>query len=386
MRVSKTSRILPYFSIILIYNMATDTDFITELNNGKLTPEVLGELSTDLIINVKKGITQKFHREKMSDVEHKFSEFVLIETSRAILKMPPQTFYLHLRESQKLREILNLKYLKTYSQYADFNSKRKYLKRDFGKITKRNLKRKDLEYYILDTTVVEADINKFRKGKKIKNGKYDVGYLHSSTKGTTVGFMVAALINLSNLSIIDVRIFQKGAKKTEIWEGMVFDNLGTISGNVKVVLADAGFFAYDNYTLSPNMRVIPVIKPRAGLEDKIEERLKNLPPNLSWFNSSYNKQLSTLLDEFKEIISRSVEMTKNYKDCAAALRSRIEILFKIAKSIFGLAEIHVYYRKIAIWNVHVILYISSIFYQYTELKGLNVHRTIELVKMKNWLF
>ena len=377
---------MSYFNLILIHNMATDTDFITELNNGKLTPEVLGELSTDLIINVKKGITQKFHREKMSDVEHKFSEFVLIETSRAILRMPPQTFYLHLRESQKLREILNLKYLKTYSQYADFNSKRKYLKRDFGKITKRNLKRKDLEYYILDTTVVEADINKFRKGKKIKNGKYDVGYLHSSTKGTTVGFMVAALINLSNLSIIDVRIFQKGAKKTEIWEGMVFDNLGTISGNVKVVLADAGFFAYDNYTLSPNMRVIPVIKPRAGLEDKIEERLKNLPPNLSWFNSSYNKQLSTLLDEFKEIISRGVEMTKNYRDCAAALRSRIEILFKIAKSIFGLEEIHVYYRKIAIWNVYIILYISSIFYQYMEIEGLNVHRTIELLKMKNWLF
>ena len=52
---------MPYFSLILIYNMATDTGFITELNNGKLTPEVLGELSTDLIINVKKGITQKFH-------------------------------------------------------------------------------------------------------------------------------------------------------------------------------------------------------------------------------------------------------------------------------------------------------------------------------------
>jgi len=260
------------------------------------------------------------------------------------------------------------------------------MKRDFGRIMKRNLRRKDLEYYILDTTIVEVDINKYRKGRNIKNGKYDVNYIHSSTKGTTVGFMVAALINFSNLSVVDVQIFEKGVKKTDIWKNMVLDNLGTITGKIKMVLADAGFFAYDNYTFSPNMRVVPVIKSRAGLENKVEEKLKNLSPNLLWFDPRRNEELSVLLDEFKEIITKSIEGINNYKNYAAKLRSKIEILFKIAKSIFGMDELHVYYKKFAMWNVYVILYISSIFYQYLEINGLNVHRTIELLKMKNWLF
>jgi hypothetical protein len=366
--------------------MAMHTGFIKELNSGKLTPDVLGEFSIDLTKAVREGITQKFHRDKMNDEMHKFSEFILIETYRSILRMPPQTLYLYLRENQKLRETLKLKYLKTHDQYADFNSKRKYLKRDFGKVMKRNLKSKDLEYYILDTTIVEVDINKYRKGRNIKNGKYDVGFIHSSTKGTTVGFMVAALINFSNLSVVDVQIFEKGVKKTDMWKEMVLDNLGTTAGKIKMVLADAGFFAYDNYTLSPNMRVVPVIKSRAGLENKVEEKLKNLSPNLMWFDQRRNEELSVLLEEFKEMIAKSIEEIKNYKNYAAVLRSRIEILFKIAKSIFGMNELHVYYKKFAIWNIYMILYISSIMYQYIEINGLNVHKTIELLKMKNWLF
>lgn len=76
--VSKIRSIMPYFNLILICNMANQIDFIGKLNDGELTPEVLGEFSTDLIKNVRESITQKFHREKMNDEERRFSEFIII--------------------------------------------------------------------------------------------------------------------------------------------------------------------------------------------------------------------------------------------------------------------------------------------------------------------
>jgi len=62
-------------------------------------------------------------------------------------------------------------------------------------------------------------------------------------KGTEVGYIVATLINLSNLSIVKIKDFPKKTDKLEIWEEMVIESLGSMSGNIKVVIADAGFSA-----------------------------------------------------------------------------------------------------------------------------------------------
>ena len=47
----------------------------------------------------------------------------------------------------------------------------------------------------------------------------------SSLKGTTV-YIVAVLINLSNLSL-DAKIFSKKSSKVKIWDEMVIKNIGT---------------------------------------------------------------------------------------------------------------------------------------------------------------
>ena len=56
-------------------------------------------------------------------------------------------------------------------------------------------------------------------------------------------FLVAVLVNLSNLSVEDIQIFTKEVKKTKIWEDVVLKNIGTVTGKIKVVLADTGLFA-----------------------------------------------------------------------------------------------------------------------------------------------
>jgi hypothetical protein len=138
---------------------------------------------------------QKVYREKAGISEKRFSEYLLIETTRAILQESPATFFILLKHHDELREKLNLKHLDTYERYKDFDRKRKSLKKDVKRISKRNFIRKAGEIHILDTTVGKVDLNKIRKGKKVKDMIYDAEFLHSSTEGSVIGFTVCMLIN-----------------------------------------------------------------------------------------------------------------------------------------------------------------------------------------------
>ena len=63
-------------------------------------------------------------------------------------------FYAFLRDHRELRDILNLKVLKSFSDYEDF------------RIIKRNVKERADEIYGLDTILVTADLNRLRKGNR----------------------------------------------------------------------------------------------------------------------------------------------------------------------------------------------------------------------------
>ena len=65
--------------------------------------------------------------------------------------------------------------------------------------------------------------------------------------------VVCTLINFTNFSVVDVQIYPKNKAKKEMWEEMVISK-GTESGKIKVVIADASFFAYDNILLPLNYK------------------------------------------------------------------------------------------------------------------------------------
>ena len=99
----------------------------------------------------------------------------------------------------------------------------------------------------------------------------------------------------------------RNESKKEIWEEMVISNLGTQDGKIKVVIADAGFFAYDNILLPLNCRTIPVIKVKSNIDvKKLKKRIENHPANLFWLDSRYNKNLSNLLKDFSYAIKQTV--------------------------------------------------------------------------------
>ena len=65
------------------------------------------------------------------------------------------------------------------------------------------------------------------------------------------------------------------------------------------MIADAGFFAYDNVLLPLNYRIIPVIKVKKNIDvEKLKRRIESCPANLFWFDNRYNKILSALLEDF----------------------------------------------------------------------------------------
>ena len=166
----------------------------------------------------------------------------------------------------------------------------------------------------------------------------------------------------------------------------MLDRLGTTAGKVKVVIADAGFFAYDNILFSPGLRIVPVVKVRSNIDEaKVERMLENLPPNLVWYDRRYKKMLSQLLMDFKEIVRMTIRGLYSY-EVFAELRSEIEWVFKVSKLIFGLERIHVYYRDQARPKVYFASYISSLFCQFCKKNNISIQRITEILTADTGLF
>ena len=194
--------------------------------------------------------------------------------------------------------------------------------------------------------------------------------------------MVCTLINLTNFSVVGVRIYPKNKAKKEIWEEMVISNLGTQNGKIKVVIADAGFFAYDNVLLPLNYRIIPVIKVKKNIDrEELKRMVERTLPNVRWFDSRYNRILSGLLEDFSYVIKKTIEGIERYEEFAE-IRSRIELFFKVAKTMFGLKDLHVYYRKYAITEIRMIFYATQLFCQFCLKNGINIERFVERVRRR----
>jgi len=357
------------------------------INISKADGDVIYDFVLYFLTQLRKNVVCRFFRDKMTVEDRKFAEYLLIDVARGLLnQLDPWVFYRLYTVDSSLRNVLDLKYLGRLDQYLDYNRKRKNLRVYLDKIIKRNLKLKEGEIYIVDTSVVEVDLNRLRNGRKIKEMFYDVEFMHSSSKGSVVAFLVATVINFTNLEVVEVRFFPKNAKKTEIWEEMVIDKLGTQNGKIKVVIADGGFFAYDNIMISPNYRIIPVIKVRRDISpDKIEAMLKNLPPNIVWFDSRYNKVFSELITDFSEIVRETIYAVRNYEEFAR-MRSEIELIFKVAKLMFGINSLHVYYRDMAKPKVFFAIYMASLFCQFCKIKKVSINRITHVLEANTPIF
>jgi len=353
---------------------------VEKINCGEMTEDEFWIIALEfakVVVEKARGMFKT--KEKYDDY---IIEYYIVETMRFFFGFPPILFYAILRDHKKLRDILNLKVLKTFSNYEDFRKKLHKLKVKINNIIKRNVAEKVDEIYGLDTTVATVDLNRLKQGKKIKNGFFDAEFCFDSVRGVEVGYMVCTLINLTNFSVVDVQIYPKNKPKKEIWEEMVIANLGTESGKIKVVIADASFFAYDNILLPLNYRIIPVIKVKKNIDrEELKKMVERTLPNVRWFDSRYNKILSALLEDFEYVIKKTIEAIDRYEEFAE-LRSKIELFFKVAKAMFGLRDLHVYYRKYAITEIRMIFYATQLFCQFCLKNGINIERFVERVRRR----
>ena len=83
--------------------------------------------------------------------------------------------------------------LKSFLDYEDFRKKSHRARVRMDNIIKRNVKEEADEIYGLETTVVTVDLNRLRKGKKIKDGFFDAELCHDSVRGSEVGYIVCTL-------------------------------------------------------------------------------------------------------------------------------------------------------------------------------------------------
>ncbi|AGK61376.1 hypothetical protein Asulf_01385 [Archaeoglobus sulfaticallidus PM70-1] len=304
----------------------TPSHVVEKINKGEMTEDEFRiiALEFDKVVSEKaRGMFKT--KEKYDDY---IIEYYIVETMRFFFGFPPILFYAILRDHKELRETLNLKVLKTFSNYEEFRKKLQRIKVKINNIIKRNVAEKVDEIYGLDTTVATVDLNRLRQGKKIKGGIFDASFCFDSVRGVEVGYMVCTLLNLTNFSVVDVKIYPKNKAKKEIWDEMVITNLGTESGKIKVVIADAGFFAYNNILLPLNYRIIHVIKLKKNIDrEELKRMVEGILTNVRWFDSRYNRILSSLLEDFEYIIKKTVEGIDRYEEFAE-MRSKIELIFK----------------------------------------------------------
>ncbi len=353
---------------------------VEKINSGKMTEDEFRIVALEfakIVVEKARGMFRT--KEKYDDY---IIEYYIVETTRFFFGYPPILFYSNLRLDKELREILNLKVLKKFSEYENFRKRQHKLKVRINNIIKRNVKEKVDEIYALDTTIATVDLNSLRQGKKVRDGIFDAEFCFDSARGVEVGYMICTLINLTNFSVTDVKIYPKNKSKKEIWEEMVMANLGTKNGKIKVVIADAGFFAYDNVLLPLNCRIIPVVKVKRNIDkEKLKKRVEKALPNVIWFDSRYNKILSSLLEDFSYVIKKTLEGIERYEEFAE-LRSRIELFFKVAKAMFGLKDLHVYYRKYAITEIRMIFYATQLFCQFCLKNRINIESFVERVRRR----
>jgi hypothetical protein len=139
------------------------TDEIREkINRGEIYEEELRVLVYSFAYTISRTARRLFKRKEIED-----DAFIDQGGNDKAYGMIPAFFYLYLSFDEKLREILDLKVLKTITDYAEYHKRRKNLSYHIDRMVFRNLKVKDGEIYVLDTFIVPVDLNRRRNGKKI---------------------------------------------------------------------------------------------------------------------------------------------------------------------------------------------------------------------------
>ena len=114
--------------------------------------------------------------------------------------------------------------------------------------------------------------------------------------------------------------------------------------------------------------------------EELKKMVERTLPNLR-FDSRYNRILSALLEDFEYIIKKTIEGVERYEEFAE-IRRKIELFFKVAKAMFGLRDLHVYYRKYAITEIRMIFYATQLFCQFCLKNGINIERFVERVRRR----
>jgi len=97
-----------------------------KINRGEMTEDEFWIVALNFARVVSEKARGMFRvKEKYDDY---IIEYYIVETMRFFFGFPPILFYAFLRDHKELREALNLKVLKTFSNYEEFRKKLHRLK------------------------------------------------------------------------------------------------------------------------------------------------------------------------------------------------------------------------------------------------------------------
>ncbi|KXA88811.1 hypothetical protein AKJ61_04140 [candidate division MSBL1 archaeon SCGC-AAA259B11] len=157
-----------FFSYSHLLKVRFNPRLISKINKGELDGESTLDFALSPAEKVKKDILQSWFKKGASRNDKALNEFLLIEIIRSILGAEPRCFFVLLSVSRRLRALLDLKYVDDLERYKYFKRKIKNLKGRLRKISKRSLGTEGDESFAFDSSIVTANLNGYRNGKKVK--------------------------------------------------------------------------------------------------------------------------------------------------------------------------------------------------------------------------
>ncbi len=135
---------------------------------------------------------------------------------------------------------------------------------------------------------------------------------------------------------VDLNWFRRRIRKADLEEL----KRRRIARNGDMVIFDRGYYSYDNYFMGVSrFKVIPVIFTKKTF--KTEKLLGKLSYPLSVFSISNKEVEKTFFNRLAMSLKTKLEKCEVYRQ----IRGMIEDIFKLAKSAFGLKQLHRYTER-----------------------------------------
>ena len=258
-----------------------------------------------------------------------FFKLDVVDVYDQVINRPMLSEFLKIKELDSLKQVREI-----YSRHSED----KYLELALKVLNKLNFRRiRNIKTIILDSTNIALDLKfsgKFLSRQMLLDKDYKRGY--STNKGHYAGFQLTLAIEHETCRPLAMLIHPGSPNDTKIFDDMLNElKKRKILRKKQLILADRGFYSFDNYMIGINKyKIIPLVFPKK--KPSLITLIERIINPLEYFKEEnhYQPIYSHLKNELINLLPKWEDFRRK--------RWKIEEVFKFLKNELKLKNIHAY--------------------------------------------